>query len=88
VFLLEKRLPPEEAKNFYILGLGLRGDHGHREQKFFGSFFQKRTACWPCRTIRFDCLIGDTIAPRRRRDEQRYALCREFFPRKFGLLLS
>jgi hypothetical protein len=42
VFLLEKRLPPGEAKNFYILGLGLRSDHGHQKQKFFGSFFQKK----------------------------------------------
>jgi hypothetical protein len=33
----------KEAKNFYGPGFGLSGEAQPRSQKFFGSFFQKRT---------------------------------------------
>jgi hypothetical protein len=37
-------LKKKQQKNFTNLGLGRCGATGPEEQKFFGSFFQKRTA--------------------------------------------
>jgi hypothetical protein len=35
----------KETENFYQVGFGLAGEAQSNSPKFFGSFFQKRTAC-------------------------------------------
>jgi hypothetical protein len=40
----------KKQKNFFTLDRGVENTRGPKEQKFFGSFFQKRTAFFPLKT--------------------------------------
>jgi hypothetical protein len=40
----------KKQKNFFTLDRGVGNTRGPEEQKFFGSFFQKRTAFFPLKT--------------------------------------